>query len=158
MVPIVFRVEPEIIPNYFWNGMASWHYGSNKWTKLINVSLIKTNIFDFDLVMSSNYFFTNLCACIAGNEFYTLYISGCHIAHKLNNLQLILTSFMFPELLSKGLFTLRWGTPDRWGNPLRWDNPSVHIMSHFWFDQVYMIGEVTRHMLHLTYLGSPTSI
>ena len=26
-----------------------------------------------------------------------------------------------------GLFTWRWGTPDRWGNPLRWANPPVHI-------------------------------
>ena len=110
-----------------------WHphtMDQTKCTKLINVSLIKTNFFDFDLVMSSNYFFTNLCACIASNEFYTVYISGCHIAHKLNNLQLILTFFMFPELLSKGLFTLSWGTPGRRGNPLRWGNlpvPGVFI-------------------------------
>ena len=52
----------------------------------------------------------------------------------------------------KGLFTWRWGTLGGWGNP------PVHIMSHFLFDQVYMIGGVTRHMLHLTYLGSPTSL
>ena len=39
------------------------------------------------------------------------------------------------------------GTPGRSGNPIRWGSPHVHIMSHFNFDHVYMIGEVTRHML-----------
>ena len=40
---------------------------------------------------------------------------------------------LFVCLLSKRLFTLRWGTPVRWGNQLRWGNPPVHSLS-FWFD------------------------
>ena len=57
----------------------------------------------------------------------------------------------WPTSFNKGLFTWRWGTPGRWGNPRRWGNPPFHIISHFNFVHVYMIGGVTRHMLpHLS--------
>ena len=39
--------------------------------------------------------------------------------------------FIERKMLSKGLFTRRWGTPGRWGNLLRWGNSPVHIISHF---------------------------
>ena len=43
-----------------------------------------------------------------------------------------------------------WGTLGRSGNSLRWGNPLIHIVS-LEFDQLYMIGAVTRRMLpHLS--------
>ena len=35
------------------------------------------------------------------------------------------------KVLTKGLFTWKWGTQGRWGNPLRWGNLPVHIIAHF---------------------------
>ena len=43
-----------------------------------------------------------------------------------------------------------WGTLGRSGNSLRWGNPLIHIVS-LEFDQLSMIGAVTRRMLpHLS--------
>ena len=59
----------------------------------------------------------------------------------------IIFSTLRASVWSKGLFTWRWGTPDRWCNPLRWGNPPVHIISHFNLITFFMIGGVTRQIL-----------
>ena len=46
-------------------------------------------------------------------------------------------SLPFPSLMLKGLFAKRWGTLGEWRNQ------PVHIISHFNFNHVYMINEVT---------------
>ena len=61
------------------------------------------------------------------------------------------------NIITKGLFTWRWGTPGRWGNPLRLGNPPVHIISHF---KLITFTWSVRWpaACYLTYVGSPTSM
>ena len=47
--------------------------------------------------------------------------------HRNNSWKHICSTFL---LVSKGLFTWRWGTPGRWGNLLWWGNRLVHVISH----------------------------
>ena len=59
------------------------------------------------------------------------------------------------NIVTKGLFAWRWGTPSGCGNQLRWGNLPVYMISHFLSCLLDRWGDHTRDYIMDTYATSP---